>query len=389
MGKREFESLIILIIVLLIAVPGNTYLPLLTGSSRYLYFIKPILWAVLSFYVWKMPRIRFKGKLRLYGYILVWSAICGIVYLAAFFSGGFLDGIGASPYAKDLLGIAANVVCFGGVLVMMEWVRNYVVNRVKRRYVLLFSAITVLVFSLCGINLRIIFSLRSWRTVVQYIGEYVLPEISMNIFLTYLVYIGGAYPAMICTALTSLPIWISPVLPDLEWITMAFIGIMLPMVFLVVVRQIYRKQTKEIKIREQNQDKPHAWIATSVLAIAIIWFAVGVFPVFPTVILTGSMEPSLKPGDVALIQKCDGKNLDVGSVIQYWTGDYFIIHRIESIDEKSGKYQTKGDNNSAPDSRLVGPGQVRGKMIASVPKLGMLTILLRTENKGWESEVEF
>ena len=56
------------------------------------------------------------------------------------------------------------------------------------------------------------------------------------------------------------------------------------------------------------------------------------------------------------------------------------MRKVENIKQK--------DNNSAPDSRLVGPGR-SGKMIASVPKLGMLTILLRTENKGWESEVEF
>jgi signal peptidase len=389
MGNRDYESLVIIIIIFISATLGNTFLPLLTGSSNYLYFIKPIFWLALSYYIWRMPRTRFKGKLRLYSFIIIWSAICGILYMSIFFAGGFLDGIGTSPYTRKITGIAANVLGFGSVTVMMEWVRSYVINKVKKKYIILFGIATVLVFSLYGINLRILFNLRTWPSVVQYVGEYVLPEIAENTFLTYLVYISGAYPAMIYSALTSVPIWITPVLPNLEWITRAFIGTLSPVIFLVIIRQVYRKQTREIKIREQKREKPQAWIATSIFAILVIWFAVGVFPVFPTVILTGSMEPSLKPGDVAIMKKCDGKNLAVGSVIQYWTGEYYIIHRIIAIDNTSGKYQTKGDNNSVPDSRLVGPEQVRGKLIAAIPKVGMLNILIRTKSRIRESEVEF
>ena len=38
-------------------------------------------------------------------------------------------------------------------------------------------------------------------------------------------------------------------------------------------------------------------------SVAIIWFAVGLFPLYPSVILTGSMEPDIMPGDVVLVAK--------------------------------------------------------------------------------------
>jgi len=389
MGKREYESLGLISIIFLSVILGINILPSLMGSDNYLYFFKPLFWFGLSFYVWKKPRCRFKGKLKLYNFIIMWSAICALFYISVFFGGGFLDGIGNSPYTKNLKGIIINVFCFGSVIVMMEWVRNYLINRVKKKYVVLFSIITVIVFSLYRLNLRIITSLETWPQIVQYSGEYALPEIMSNILLTYMVYIGGAYPAMIFSTLTSLPMWMIPVLPDLKWITKAFIGIMMPVVFMLIIRQVYKKQTRKIKIREQKEESPASWIAVSIISIILIWFSVGVFQVFPTVILTGSMEPVLYPGDVALIKKCDSKDVQIGDVVQYWTEQIFIIHRVIEIDEATGEFRTKGDNNSAPDSKPVTPGQIKGKMVGRIPKLGILNLLLRTDNGVPEEEVVF
>ncbi|AUS95552.1 signal peptidase I [Clostridium thermosuccinogenes] len=389
MGKREYEALIIIAIILLSLILGNTVLPVLLGSSIYINVFKPVFWLAMSIYIWKQPRIRFKGKLKLYSFILIWSAICGITYMSVYFAGGFMDGIGASPYSRKLTGILINVLSFGSVLLMMELVRNYIINRVKKKYVPLFFILVVLVFSLYRLNLKIMMSIETWQQAVQYVAEFAGPEIMTNILLTYMVYIGGAYPAIIYIALTTLPIWISPVLPNLRWITKAFIGIMMPTVFIITIHQVYRKQARELKLRDQKREKPAAWIAVSIFSIALIWFAAGVFPIFPTIILTGSMEPTIYPGDVALMVKTNGKDLNIGDVIQYWTGDIFIVHRIISIDEKTGRYQTKGDNNSAPDLRLVDAGQIRGKMVGVVPKIGMISVLFRSGRQIPREEVEF
>ena len=33
------------------------------------------------------------------------------------------------------------------------------------------------------------------------------------------------------------------------------------------------------------------------------WFCIGVFSIYPTVILTGSMEPGIMPGDAVIIKR--------------------------------------------------------------------------------------
>jgi signal peptidase len=388
MGKREYEALIYIAAVIISMVLGDLVLMPLLGSSFYQYLIKPAFWMLLSYFIWKRPRVRFKGKLKLYKFILLWSAICGIVYVSVYFAGGFVDGIGTSPYARSIKGILANILGFGSVLLMMEWVRNYIVNKVKREYKTIFSIIVVIVFSLYKLNLRMISGIETWPQTVQYLGEYVLPEVMNNILLTYLVYIGGAYPAMVYTAIINIPVWLVPVLPNLTWITKAFIGIMLPVVFIIVLRRVYKKESREIKLREQKAEKPSVWIVSSVISILIIWFVVGVFPIFPTVILTGSMKPAIYPGDVVILRKVDPSEIKVGDVIQYWRGDVFIIHRVIKI-EATGEFQTKGDNNISPDSNLVAPGQVVGKMIGVIPKIGYINLIFRGHNLIPDEAVEF
>ncbi len=382
MGKREYEILAILSIIILQIVLGYSILPSLMGSSGYMYVFRPLFWLALSVYVLVRPRCRFKGKLKLNRLFILWSAICGLLYISLYFSGGFLDGIGYSPYSKKALGVITNLLSFGSTVLMMEWVRNYLINRVKKKYIALFSIATVLIFSAHNLNLRMALNLESLPQAVQYLGEYAIPEIMSNILLTYMAYIGGASPAMVYSAVTSFPMWITPVLPDLEWITKAFIGIIMPVIFLLVIRQLYRRKSREIKYREFKYENPRSWIGVSIFSILLIWFAIGIFPVFPTVVLTGSMEPAIYPGDVALMVKTDGKNIKVGDVIQYWTGEVFIIHRVIDIDEATGRYQTKGDNNSSPDSRLVSPGQVKGKLLKVIPKLGLPAVMFNNSNRN-------
>jgi signal peptidase len=100
------------------------------------------------------------------------------------------------------------------------------------------------------------------------------------------------------------------------------------------------------------------------------------------------MKPAIYPGDVVILRKVDPSEIKVGDVIQYWRGDVFIIHRVIKI-EATGEFQTKGDNNISPDSNLVAPGQVVGKMIGVIPKIGYINLIFRGHNLIPDEAVEF
>jgi signal peptidase len=57
----------------------------------------------------------------------------------------------------------------------------------------------------------------------------------------------------------------------------------------------------------------------------------------------------------------------------------YITHRIIEESNENGEtlFVTKGDNNHSADSGFVNASQLKGRVIAIVPKIGNITLFLR------------
>ncbi len=103
-------------------------------------------------------------------------------------------------------------------------------------------------------------------------------------------------------------------------------------------------------------------------------------------VLTGSMVPVLRPGDLTLgIPVRDFTALKVGDIILFHepdAPDRVIVHRIHHIETGAGgsvlAIETKGDANNAPDPWRVQPSQILAKVDAHVPLAGYLAEAVRT-----------
>ena len=126
-----------------------------------------------------------------------------------------------------------------------------------------------------------------------------------------------------------------------------------------------------------NSD-PRNIIPLTIGIVLAIWFAIGIFPIKPIAIATGSMEPELHVGDVAVIKKCEANDVEEGDIIEYQMEGYTVIHRIKSKTQKNGHFTfiTKGDNNNTEDSEPVSEEQLIGKVIFKVRFLGFPAIWL-------------
>lgn len=89
----------------------------------------------------------------------------------------------------------------------------------------------------------------------------------------------------------------------------------------------------------------------------------------PLVVISGSMEPTLKVGGILYYEKIDMNDFDRGDILVYKTKDHIISHRI--IDEVDEGFVTKGDANPSIDSNIIKRTQVLGKGTDwSIPILG-------------------
>ncbi|WP_267639370.1 signal peptidase I [Haloarchaeobius amylolyticus] len=93
------------------------------------------------------------------------------------------------------------------------------------------------------------------------------------------------------------------------------------------------------------------------------------------VVLTGSMEPAISPGDVVIVTHVDPTTIGVGDVIIYERANMNVptTHRVvERTTTETGDvaFVTKGDANEDPDSGLVTTSAVIGKISLTLPKVG-------------------
>ena len=97
------------------------------------------------------------------------------------------------------------------------------------------------------------------------------------------------------------------------------------------------------------------------------------------VIISGSMQPELKIGDIVVVKKTTQESLKVGDIISFRHGQSVITHRISRIIVEDGetKYITKGDFNNAEDSESVTYKNIEGKAIRSIPQLGKIALMLQ------------
>ena len=89
-------------------------------------------------------------------------------------------------------------------------------------------------------------------------------------------------------------------------------------------------------------------------------------------IVSESMEPTLEINDVVIVQKCEPTQLQKGDIITFKQDERTISHRIVDITKINNtiKFETKGDNNEISDSDLVESGQVYGKVLFRVKRIG-------------------
>ena len=91
------------------------------------------------------------------------------------------------------------------------------------------------------------------------------------------------------------------------------------------------------------------------------------------VIVSGSMEPRLSPGDVVLTRPVLPQDLQPGQVLLFpdpQGADRLVLHRLVSFDERGGLV-TRGDANQSNDSTHVPASSVIGQAQLRVPYVGL------------------
>lgn len=91
------------------------------------------------------------------------------------------------------------------------------------------------------------------------------------------------------------------------------------------------------------------------------------------VVLTGSMEPSISPGDYITVVKTDVNKLEVGDVITYKFNGATVTHKIVEIGNDT--VTTQGTANNVADDP-IDKSNIVGKYLFKIPKVGYIMSFL-------------
>lgn len=102
-----------------------------------------------------------------------------------------------------------------------------------------------------------------------------------------------------------------------------------------------------------------------------LFLAISVFA-----INTGSMTPTIKPGDLIFVQP--KKIYNIGNIVAYKNARVkgITTHRI--IAANKNNYITKGDANINPDQNSITKQQIIGKVVLRLPLFGYIAIITNT-----------
>ena len=97
------------------------------------------------------------------------------------------------------------------------------------------------------------------------------------------------------------------------------------------------------------------------------------FGVGASVVLSGSMEPTLSVNDLIIVKQTDTINVD--DIVVFQSKDILVVHRVKTIE--GDVITTQGDANNVVDDP-VNRADIKGKVVATIPYLGIVVNFLKT-----------
>ncbi len=380
--KIQRNWLIVFLVVLSVPLLLNYLLQRVVNMSYLVYIAEPLVWILLGISILKMQTESSVGKLRMRPLLIKFALAVAFFQVYMMVVAGLFNGFGESPYSFTFKGILLNLFYVGAGLFGMELSRAWLINRLLRKPALFLPILIALLYTLVNLPLGQIPSLGSdLEAWTSFLGSICLPLSMEQLLASILAMWGGPLPALAYRGVLQAFEWFSPVLPDLNWVMKAFVGTVVPLVALAVIWEYLAPHLAVRRLKKQENEQGIVGIALSSIAVVmVLWFSLGVFPVKPVVIYSGSMRPSIEVGDLVIVAQQKSELLRVGDVISYRVQERSIptIHRVIRIrDEEDPRiFITKGDDNQIED-QPVDSRQVTGKVVLKIPRVGWASIALK------------
>ncbi len=306
-----------------------------------------------------------------------------IIFLISFFILYYLFGIVISFYENNnyytILGMVDFIMPVLMYALLKEYFRYMIMCKAEGSKLLFFT--TAAMFILFDITSALYFmNFATNYNVFLFIALTLLPAMSSNLVLCYFTTRIGYKPLVLYSSVMAVYKYLLPILPNPNEYISSIINFIVPIALGYRFYKISNKEHERDITNEYRDKKIRPLILSTIIVIVLVYFTSGYFHYWAIAVGSGSMSPKINKGDVALIEKIDGKyqTLEKGQVIAFKYDGIIIVHRLINIIEDQGEYYfyTKGDANSNPDNYVVKPDMIVGVVNHKVSYIGIPTVWL-------------
>ena len=350
-----------------------------------MYVLQPAMWLAIAFlalWLWAVAgdQVNFLEHRSL----ILSAAMIGGLQMAVSIVFGFLAGFGNSPYAHAFFMTLLNLWFVATKLVGIETARWYLGKTVGKMnpglgYLVAWVVPLILLVPLIKFN-----GLEQPEHVFRLVGGTLIPSASENLLAAYLAISAGPLASIAYLGVMQAFEWLSPILPDLPWLGVAFVGALVPLLGLMVLNHQENSLMDEAGTQSESKKKGEgnasagSLLLVLTLAVGVIWLNSGALGVRPSLISGNSMNPMLYPGDVVITRILAPEQVQVGDVIRFHRDGIDVVHRVKEVQTNGSTpvFITRGDNNNVDDSPVMAD-QLEGKVVLTIPKVGWVGIFFR------------
>lgn len=375
-NKKIFIIYILFIICLLV---GKLFIEI-KFPKFYDIFYQPFFLILLTFLSYRITKSN-KEQKKYKKDLLETIIIIMMSYIIIYFMSGLLFTYVRSPYNHSVIGIIKNIWIYIIVIIFQEYIRYILIkySGKKKRYFIIIG----LLFLILEINFSsLIVNFKDGETIFKYLSSIILPCVCHSFLANYLVQKGNFKTSIAYLLPLKLMVILLPIYPNLDWFLSSLYEIILAIITYLFTYDFYEKKILRIHKKKNRKSNTLSYIPYLCFFVIFALFLTGVFSYKPVAIVSNSMYPKIKRGDVVIseqIKKSDLKNIQLYDIIEYKLDNSIIVHRVVAIDfDKKGNYVyiTKGDNNKNKDPKKVTEDQILGLVKFKVPMVGYPTVWL-------------
>ena len=324
-------------------------------NNFYIYFLNPLFWlCFLVIFHYQDLKVLNKKEINT-------TLVISIIFLILYLVSGFVVGFNKNPHDHTAIYIFKslwkNILPIYGLEIM----RYKLIKSNKKHFVLI-----TMIIIMSEINFNALF-LSHNIIFFHYLVSIIIPIIAQNILFTYLSLNAHCNISIIIRIFDEIPSLFSPIIPHSNWfIEGAFTIIKVLIIYYLFKYYIFNKKNIH-RFKNWETLYPLSIITSTLLVL----FMLGVFNYQPIAILSNSMNPIFKRGDVVIYKR--EETIAPGDIIVFKYDGQIIVHRLVSINEY---YVTKGDANKSIDYIKIKKEDIKGVYQFHIKYLGYPAIWL-------------